>query len=504
MNDLNIPEHWTKSELGNLVDLIRNGFSCQQTKDGIGYPVSRIETLWNWGIDFNRVGYTHIPADKVEKYKLLKGDILFSHIQGYEYIGKSGLYEDDRDLYHGMNSLLIRLTSEGVLPKFFFHYLKSEQIRNHWKSICKRAINQVSLNTPNVSSLCIPIPPRCEQERIVQKIESCFQKIDETEKKLIEVEILLTKYRESLLAKAFRGELIAQDPEDVPALKLLEKIRAERTKNFNGKKVQEFARISDDEKPFELPAGWEWVRFGELISEARYGTSEKCSDIRNKGDVPVLRMGNIQDSAIDFSRLKYLSRAKLDDSLILEPGDIIFNRTNSIELVGKSAVFPKLNKRDEWSFAGYLIRARLCTFLNPHFFNTYINSSYGRNYIQKVATNTGQAQANVNAEKLKLMPVPLAPSKTQDLFVNLIKSQDDSRLKQIEIAHSMLSLLAKSKEAILSRAFEGELLRRIYNEGTGQELLAKILEKKKQVAGDSEKKVSQKIIKVTKEKKAKK
>lgn len=151
-------------------------------------------------------------------------------------------------------------------PVFIFNYLRSPIFMDKIVPLQKGA-SYPAVSDGIVYSQLIPVPPKGEQDRIVQKIETCFEKIDSTEQNLTKIETLLEKYRESLLAKAFRGELIPQDPNDEPARVLLEKIRAERAKNQKGKKkAQEFAPVSDDEKPFDIPESWEWVRLGEFTS----------------------------------------------------------------------------------------------------------------------------------------------------------------------------------------------------------------------------------------------
>lgn len=148
-------------------------------------------------------------------------------------------------------------------------------------------------------------------------------------------------------------------------------------------------------------------------AEARlveYGSSAKTQLSNDSTDIPVLRMGNIQRGALDWGSLKYLP-ADHDEfpRLLLERGDLLFNRTNSAELVGKSAVFSQPRTA---SFASYLIRVRFGDRVDARWAAMVINSPAGRRYIGSVVSQQ-VGQANVNGTKLKAFPLPVPPLSEQ-------------------------------------------------------------------------------------------
>jgi len=179
---------------------------------------------------------------------------------------------------------------------------------------------------------------------------------------------------------------------------LIKKIKEMQLKN-------DFNRIYD-EMFFEIFANgksenWKSGKLNDGIIESRYGTSEKTND--DNSGTPIIRMGNIQDGNLVLDNLKYLSLSEKEkEKLLLRKGDVLVNRTNSAELVGKSAVF---DQNDEFGFASYIIRLRFDpNIINPQFASIYINSQLGREYIlNKKKQMTGQA--NVNSEKLKGLPI---------------------------------------------------------------------------------------------------
>ncbi|HWB84457.1 MAG TPA: restriction endonuclease subunit S [Bryobacteraceae bacterium] len=169
-----------------------------------------------------------------------------------------------------------------------------------------------------------------------------------------------------------------------------------------------------------LPAGWQFITVEEIATEFRYGTSAKTS-AENKG-VPVLRMGNISSlGEINFDDLKYLPVGHPDlAETMLQEGDLLFNRTNSFELVGKSAVYSGLPT--PCSFASYLIRVRLGPRCSPKYLAFALNSHIGRTWIKGVVSQQ-VGQANVNGTKLRSFRFPLPPIDEQRRIVGEIEKQ---------------------------------------------------------------------------------
>lgn len=162
-----VPEGWSIQRLDDLLTVFRNGFSCKQSKvqEGGTVPVSRIETISSGQIDVTRLGFASY-SPKMESYKIIKGDILFSHINSIEHVGKTAFADSDMDFYHAMNLMLLRADRGKILPTYLFEALNSERCRDHFREHSKKAVNQVSLNKENIGSLTVPLPPLPEQHRI--------------------------------------------------------------------------------------------------------------------------------------------------------------------------------------------------------------------------------------------------------------------------------------------------------------------------------------------------
>jgi type I restriction enzyme, S subunit len=148
---------------------------------------------------------------------------------------------------------------------------------------------------------------------------------------------------------------------------------------------------------------WKWKTLGDLCDGVEYGSSAKS---KKEGKIPVLRMGNIQDGQLDWDNLVYTDDKNEIEKYLLKHNDVLFNRTNSPELVGKTAIY---KSEMPAIFAGYLIRIhRKEDLLDGDFLNYFLNSQIAFDYGKTVVISSVN-QANINGAKLKGYPIP-APS----------------------------------------------------------------------------------------------
>ena len=242
----------------------------------------------------------------------------------------------------------------------------------------------------------------------------------------------------------------------------------------------------DEEVPFEIPNGWEWCRLRDIIYPPKYGTSSKSL---SNGDVPVLRMGNIQDGEVVYDKLVFSNNVEDNRKYLLQDGDLLFNRTNSAELVGKTAIF-KGNRHV--IYAGYLILLRPIK-TNSEYLNYIFSSPYVRSYCKEVKT-IGVQQCNINAEKVSQLLVPIAPFEEQMRIVDKIKevlpSVDKYSISQCNIDLLNVSLSECLKKSILQEAIQGRLVPQIAEEGTAKELLEQIKTEKQKLVKEGKLKKS--------------
>ena len=228
----------------------------------------------------------------------------------------------------------------------------------------------------------------------------------------------IKQLRQTILNLAVRGKLVAQDPNDELAAELLKLIKAEREKLIEHGRIRRekpLAILPESKRPFMVPDSWEWVKIGDAAIYTEYGTSQQSAHCET--GVPVLKMGDIQDGMLVLGGQKKVSQT-IDDlpALYLKKYDLLYNRTNSAELVGKTGIY--LGEDDEYTFASYLIRIRCSrASTNPVYFNIAMNAPFFRTtqIIPHLKQQCGQA--NVNGTILKNMAIPLPPLPEQHRIV---------------------------------------------------------------------------------------
>ena len=276
--------------------------------------------------------------------------------------------------------------------------------------------------------------------------------------------------RQKILDLAIHGKLVPQDPNDEPASVLLERIKAEKERLIKEGKIKrskKSAKSSDTPHyPYLLPNGWEWCNLEDIVCELKYVTSEKSLSV---GKIAVLRMGNITNvGTIDYSNLVYSSNNE-DIKYSLEKDDLLFNRTNSSEWVGKTAIY---KKEQPAIYAGYLIRIRPILIFSDYL-NTVMNSSYYRNWCYNVKTDAVN-QSNINAQKLSQLMIPIPPLKEQERIVvevakwiSLIDTIKNSK-------EDLQTTIKQAKSKILNLAIHGKLVPQDPNDEPAIELLKRI------------------------------
>ncbi|EBG4762519.1 restriction endonuclease subunit S [Salmonella enterica subsp. enterica serovar Derby] len=261
-----------------------------------------------------------------------------------------------------------------------------------------------------------------------------WSRISEHFDTLFTTEASIDALKQTILQLAVMGKLVPQDPNDEPASELLKRIaqeKAQLVKDGKMKKQKPLPPISDEEKPFELPDGWEWVKLGNILHDIKYGTSQKCD--YNISGYPVLRIPNIVKGIIDLADIKYgaLTDSELKD-LTLNKNDLLFIRSNgSTNIVGQSTLVQHDIK--DHAYAGYIIRVRLHNeYINARYINMIMKSNLIREQIEgPIRTTTGVK--NINSNELMGLLVPLPPKNEQGIIIKKI-NEIDTTLSNLKVS----------------------------------------------------------------------
>ncbi|MCF6251089.1 MAG: restriction endonuclease subunit S [Methylococcaceae bacterium] len=200
--------------------------------------------------------------------------------------------------------------------------------------------------------------------------------------------------------------------------------------------------------PVTNPKGWPIGKIGDLLFHVNYGTSAKAG---GSGKYPILRMNNITyDGNWNLNSLKYIDMDEKDrKKYTAEQGDILFNRTNSKQLVGKTAVFEE-NK--PYIFAGYLVRAKVNNLANPYYISAYMNSDYGKTILRHMCKSI-VGMANINAKEFQSIKIPIPPIEEQEKYSRFLE-RTKKNICHYEKCMLDCNLLFNS---LTQQAFRGEL-----------------------------------------------
>lgn len=491
-----VPENWKWVKISDLGVVVSGGT-----------PSTKNSAYWNGDInwispaDLTRYTdkYISFGAKSITEEGLKnssarlmpKGAVLFSSRAPVGYVAIAG---SELATNQGFKSLI---PGSDLDSEFLYYYLKAS------KGLADSRASGTTfkeLSGKAFSNLPVAVAPANEQRRIVAKIEELFSELDKGVESLKIARVQLKTYRQSLLKAAFEGRLTEQWRRDnadklETADQLLQRIRDEREARYQqqmeewkavmsaweaggrvGKKPKkprkpseplEEQAVEDDWLP-SLPEVWAWDKLGWMTLGVEYGTSAKSSKI---GDIPVIRMGNLQDGHIDWSDLVYTSNPEEINEYRLESGDVLFNRTNSPELVGKTASY--VEERDA-IFAGYLIRVNQFKNLIDHRYLTYfLNSKIALDYGSFVKTD-GVNQSNINGRKLSGYPFPYCSVQEQQRIADCLDehlSRMEDLIRTIDTGLNRADVL---RQSILKRAFEGKLVSQDPDDEPASALLQRI------------------------------
>lgn len=338
------------------------------------------------------------------------------------------------------------------------------------------------LRSSDLRRMPVPLPPRAQQDRIVSKIEALFTQSRRGREALEAVPELLAQFRQAVLARAFRGELVEQDPEDEPASVLLERIRVERRRKWeedlrsqgrdpSRRNYKEPEPPDTSELP-ELPEAWVWTNLRTITVIGPQNGLYLPRSAYGKG-VPILRIDDYRDGRSRSSdELQLLDASEEQIAKFgLRVGDLVINRVNSPSHLGKCVVISERNVPS--LFESNMMRLRLSELTIPKLAELYLRSSSGRARLTKDA-KWAVNQASINQEDVGNTPIILPPRGEQGCIVTCVEALFSVADALQEAAAIARRRLEQVDQAILARAFRGELVEQDPEDEPAWELLERI------------------------------
>ena len=360
---------WPVRKLGDICEVL-NGFAFKSDKYvDEGVRIIRITNVQHGYIEDNDPKFYPIDeCERLNQYMLKEQDLLMS-LTGN--VGRVGLL-DNKFLPAALNQRVacLRVKNENVELKYLFHHLNSELFETRCIQSAK-GIAQKNMSTEWLKEYPIPIPPLPEQFRIVEELDQLSNIIEKKRQQLSELDNLA----QSIFYDMF-GDPVTNEK------------------------------------------GWEVKTIGDIVMSVNYGTSSPASE---DGKYKYLRMNNLTYSGfLDLKDLKTITIGEKEyEKYVVRKGDILFNRTNSKDLVGKTALF---DLDEEMIIAGYIIRVRVNNqMVLPVFVVKHMNTPYIKQYLANLCKGAVN-QANINTKELQKIPIFIPSLHLQQLFALKIEA----------------------------------------------------------------------------------
>lgn len=428
-----MPRGWGEATLDELVTangLVTDG-DWVESKDQDPNGEVRLTQLADVGEgEFRNRSDRYMTLQRAEELGctfLQAGDVLIARMP--DPLGRACIFPGlSQPAVTVVDVLVFRSGTDLVSPQWIMSAINATETRQKIIAQASGTTRQ-RISGGNLKRLPLPLPPLAEQKRIVAKLDALNAKSARARTELARIETLVSRYKQAVLSKAFSGEL---------------------TREWR----------HDGEWP--VP-----VRLDDVAGSFAYGSAAKS---QKSGSIPVLRMGNIQNGKLDWMDLVYTDDKDEIDKYRLVPGDVLFNRTNSPALVGKTALY---NGERDAIFAGYLIRIVAGPHLDARYLTYALNSPSGREFSWNAKTD-GVSQSNISASKLKEFAFAVPPLKEQHEIVRRIESAFAKIDRLAKEAKRALELVGRLHEAILAKAFLGKLVPQDENDEPAGLLLERI------------------------------
>ena len=388
---------WPKVKLGDIVDIKGGGTPSKSNPDfwGGDIPWASVKDFKTSSLKETADNITQLGVEKSATNVIPAGNVI---VPTRMALGKVAINEVDIAINQDLKALLVR--DEQTLSKLYlmrFLESKSAYIDEQGKGATVKGITLDVLR-----NLEVPLPPLVEQKRIA----AILDKADNIRRKRQQAIQLADEFLRAVFLDMF-GD------------------------------------------PVTNPKGFPLGTIRDLVESANYGSSAKASEVG--GDYPILRMGNITyEGAVDMTDLKYIDLTdKEKPKYIAVKGDLLFNRTNSKELVGKTAVY---DGDEPVAIAGYLIRVRTNKQGNSYYVSGYLNSAHGKATLQNMCKSI-VGMANINAQEMQDIPIIVPPINLQHSYRDIVVSTKN------KLAAHQAALKANNEllNALSQKAFSGAL-----------------------------------------------
>ncbi|HLB49693.1 MAG TPA: restriction endonuclease subunit S [Anaerolineales bacterium] len=396
-----IPEEWEVANIGSLFDIQQGKAISARKRTGKSLrPFLRTANVF-WGrLDLSTVDTMDFTDQEAEKLSLRIGDLLVC--EGGD-IGRTAMWRDEIEGCSHQNHVhRLRAKITNVEPMFYMYWMQAAMLLLRLYGGEGNKTTIPNLSKARLSTFQVPIPPLPEQRAIAHVLS----KIQAAAEAQAAIAGRARELKRALMARLF-------------------------TEGLRGEPLKE-TEIGP------MPEGWEVAPLGDCVTQAQYGLSVRGEE---SGKYPILRMTNQQNGVIVPANLQHVNISENELAKFkVNRGELLFNRTNSMELVGRTAIF---DLEEDYVFASYLIRvAVIREKLEPHFLNFYLNDENSQARLKGLATR-GVSQSNISASRLRTFIIPV-PSLDEQREIARILQTVDAKIASAERKRARLEELFRA------------------------------------------------------------
>lgn len=497
MSEVRLPEGWCRTRLGDVIagfEAGRNLKAQGRPAEGDELGVLKISAV-TWGAFRPHENKALLPGDQPKPHELIKaGDLLITRANTTELVGAVVLVERDFPTLMLPDKVLrLLVLDDAADSRFLVYALRTEEVRRHFEANATGTSHSMrNLSQPKMRAAPLRLAPVNEQRRIVAKIEALQERSRAAREALEAVPPLLDRFRQSVLAAAFRGDLTAdwraRNPDVEPASVLLERIRKERRlrwekdqlakmkakgkepKNDKWKTKYKEPEPVDTEGLPELPDGWCWTTVEEVGSAAAplcYGVVQPGPEVVN--GVPLVRVCDVKDGRVDESALRSISH-EVDEQYSrsrLCGGEVLISIVGSI---GRTAVCPTSLRGA--NIARAVARIAPTNEVDPKWVSMALSTPRLQDWLIRGAREV--ARKTLNLGVLERAAIPLAPLDEMNEILTLLSDGNRPIQAVGQTATDLAHLVGSLDQSILAKAFRGELVPQDPNDEPASVLLERI------------------------------
>lgn len=370
-------------------------------------------------IDFSGKIYLSPVQTNTNMILVKSGDLVISGINVEK--GALAIYMGKEDVLASIHYSAYEFDTEKIDIDYLKWFLKSNIFR---KLLLKQTGSGIKkeIKAKHLLPIETQLPSLNRQHEIVRQIQGVADYIEEANQQIQQQAKYAEMLRQSILQQAVEGRLCEQDPNDEPASVLLKKIKAEKERLISEKKIKKqkpLPPISKEEKPFDLPQGWEWCRLGEILYEApRNGYSP--SKVERETNTRVLTLTATTSGILDLHHYKYIEDTISESSFLwIKQGDLLIQRSNSLDHVGTVCLCDVAIKG--YIYPDLMMKANVSNEADSHYIVYYLKTPFARQYFKDCAIGTSNSMKKITQSVVSEIPIAFPPINEQKQIVEKMK-----------------------------------------------------------------------------------